>query len=103
MLVNVFLTHREISTDEAVYRLLSMPLRESNRKVIFIPTDEPHKRTCILKPQKELEGLPEDSLDIFQTNILDKYAARPDNSRICVMPTLQHATPLLQRMKMLLK
>ena len=31
-----------------------------------------------MKSQKELEGLPEDSLDIFQTNILDKYAARPD-------------------------
>lgn len=62
--------------DEAIYRLLSIRLKESNRKIVFLPTDEPQKRTSILKSKKDLESLPEDSTDIFQRNMLDRYAAR---------------------------
>lgn len=36
VLGNVFLTHREMSTDEAIYRFLSIPLKESNRKKYFL-------------------------------------------------------------------
>lgn len=72
VLGNVFLTHREMSTDEAIYRLLSIPLRESNRKVIFLPTELPEQRTILLKSNKELESLPDVSVDIFK-----QYAARP--------------------------
>ena len=81
VLGNVFLTHRDISTDEAIYRLFSIPLRESNRKVIFVPTDVPEKTTRLdlLKAKKALEDLAEDSTEIFQTSIPDKYAARPDD------------------------
>lgn len=71
------LTHREMSTDEAIHRLLSIPLTESNRKVIFLPTELPEQRTRLLKSKKELESLPDDSVDIFQTSIVDRYAARP--------------------------
>ena len=35
---NVFLTKREVSTHEAIIRLLSLPMRSSNIAVIFIPT-----------------------------------------------------------------
>lgn len=54
-----------------------MNFRESNTEVIFIPTDIPCKRTCSLRSKKELESLPEDSTDVFQISILQKYAARP--------------------------
>lgn len=39
VLGNVFLTHREMSTDEVINRLLSIPLKESNRKAIVLPTE----------------------------------------------------------------
>lgn len=70
-----FLTHREMSTDEAIYRLLSIPLKESNRKVFFLPTELPEQRTRLLKSKKELESLLDDSVDILQTSIVDIYAA----------------------------
>lgn len=77
VLGNVFLTYREMSTDEAIYRLLSIPLKVSNRKDIFLPTGLPEQRTRLLKSKKELESLPDDSVDIFQTSIVGRYAARP--------------------------
>ena len=33
---NTFLTHREVSAQEAVYRVLSLPLRMTSRTVTFI-------------------------------------------------------------------
>ena len=35
---SVFLNHREVSAQEAVYRILSLPLKQLSRKVIFINT-----------------------------------------------------------------
>lgn len=61
VLGNVFLTHREMSTDEVINRLLSIPLKESNIKAIVLPTELIKQRTRLLKSKKELESLP----DIF--------------------------------------
>ena len=47
---NVFLTKREVSTHEAIIRLLSLPMRSSNIAVIFIPTGFQEERTRLLKP-----------------------------------------------------
>jgi hypothetical protein len=33
-----FLTHREISAQEAAYRLLGLPLTKTSRQGLFIPT-----------------------------------------------------------------
>ena len=74
---NVFLSHREVSAQEAVYRLLSIPLKKSSRMTIFVNTGMPETRVHILKPKRELEDLPDESEDIFQPNILDNYIARP--------------------------
>ena len=35
---NVFLTKREVSTHEAVKRVLSLPMRHSNIDVVYVPT-----------------------------------------------------------------
>lgn len=79
VLGNVFFTHREMSTDETIYRLLSITLKKSNRKVtcMFLPTELQEQRTRLLKSEKELQSLPGDSVNIFQTSIVDRYAARP--------------------------
>ena len=74
---NVFLSHREVSAQEAVYRLLSIPLKKSSRQTLFVNTGMPETRVHILRPKRELEDLPEESEDIFQPNILDRYIARP--------------------------
>ena len=73
-----FLSHREVCAQEAVYRLLSLPLTQGSRQVLFIPTDLPENRTRLFKPMKVLKQLEDDDPDVFQTNILDRYAARPN-------------------------
>ena len=74
---NVFLSHREVSAQEAVYRLRSIPLKKSSRQTIFVNTGIPETRVHILKPKRELEDLPDKSEDICPPNILDRYIARP--------------------------
>ena len=46
----MFLIEREISTHEAVKRVLSLPLRHSNIDVVYIPTGVKRNRTRMLKP-----------------------------------------------------
>ena len=72
-----FLTHREVSAQEAVYRLLSLPLTKGSRQVIFLPTDLPENRTRLFKPMKFIETLDDDDPNVFQISILDRYEARP--------------------------
>ena len=74
---NVFLTHREVSAQEAVYRLLSMPMKKCSRQVVFINTSLPSERIHILKCRQQLQELDPDSDDVFQKGLLDRYAARP--------------------------
>ena len=73
-----FLSHREVCAQEAVYRLLSLPLTQGSRQVLFIPTDLPENRTRLFKPMKDLQRLDDDDPNVFQTNILDRYSARPN-------------------------
>ena len=75
---NVFLTKREVSTHEAIVRLLSLPMRSSNIAVIFIPTGYEQQRTRLLKPLAILNKLDPDDTNIFCTNFLDRYANRPN-------------------------
>ena len=42
---NTMLTHRELSAQEAAYRLCHLPLKENSRKVVFLNTARPEKRT----------------------------------------------------------
>ena len=52
---SVFLTNREVSAKEAVYRVLSMPLRRCSRSVVFINTDNKESRDALLLPFSQLE------------------------------------------------
>ena len=47
---SVFLTNREVSAQEAVYRVLSIPLRRCTRSVVFINTDNKESRDALLLP-----------------------------------------------------
>ena len=84
-LENVFLTHREVSGQEAAYRALSLNLKKSSRQVVFVNTSMAKDRVRILKPQSQLKDLPDDSTDIYQVGILERFSARPASLQDCCL------------------
>ena len=82
---NVFLTHREVSGQEAAYRALSLNLKKSSRQVVFVNTSMAKDRVRILKPKSQLKDLPDDSTDIYQVGILERYSARPASLQDCCL------------------
>ena len=69
--------HREVSVQEAVYRLLSLPMTKSSVKVKYISTIHPHHRDGLLKGN--LENIDEDD-SIFHNSIHQYYENRPEKS-----------------------
>ena len=82
---NMMLTHRELSAQEAAYRLCHLPLKENSRKVVFLNTARPEKRTRLLKSRSDLLQLEDDSSDIFIPGIFDRYASRPSTAEFEAM------------------
>ena len=74
----VFLNCSEVSAQEAVYILLSMPLTLNSRQCIFINTGESEKRTRMVKRKTDLMQLDPESTDIMATGLLDYYSNRPE-------------------------
>ena len=74
---SVFLSNREVSAQEAAYRLLSLPLKLSSRKFVFVNTSPKDRRVSVLKPPILLENMTNDNEDLFCTSLLDRYGARP--------------------------
>ncbi|CAB0044012.1 unnamed protein product [Trichogramma brassicae] len=65
-----------MSTQEAAYHTLSLPLCYSSRSSIYINTAPKNDRTRILKNKKDLQKLPPDSKNIYKSNIFEKYEKR---------------------------
>ena len=76
---NVFITKREVSTDEAIVRSLSLPMRSSKIDTEFLVTGYKENRTRSLKPRAILETMDPDDENVYAPNILDKYMHRPDH------------------------
>ena len=74
---SVFLTNREVSAQEAVYRVLSMPLRRCSRTTIFLNTDHKDSRDSLLLPFTHLQKLEDNDENVYCKNIINRYAARP--------------------------
>ena len=72
-----FLTHREVSAQEAVYRLLSIPMKQLSRAVVFVDTNPKKKRIHVLKTSEGLEKLDKDSTKVFLKTLHDRYQHRP--------------------------
>ncbi|XP_030828689.1 uncharacterized protein LOC100890415 [Strongylocentrotus purpuratus] len=72
-----FLNAREVSAQEAVYRVLGLPLHRSTFQTVFIQTDLPENRVVFLKPKSILENLDEESEDVYAQTMPQKYAHRP--------------------------
>ena len=74
---NTFLTKCEVSTHEAVKRVLSLPLRASDIDVLYVPTNL-KKKTRMLKSLSILEKMHHDDTNVFASNIIDNYENRLD-------------------------
>ncbi|XP_041863244.1 uncharacterized protein LOC121653673 isoform X1 [Melanotaenia boesemani] len=75
---SVYLNSRDVSAQEAVYRLTGMHLKENSRKVEFIPTGDK-----IVKMSKPISVIQECGLtgdDVWMVSIVDRYRSRPNNS-----------------------
>ena len=73
-----FLSSREVSSQECVYRCIpELWLRKVFPKTVFVSTDFPEKRVRVAKSKPELDELPDDSTDIYKSNIIERYIIRP--------------------------
>ncbi|XP_062618787.1 uncharacterized protein LOC134280394 [Saccostrea cucullata] len=73
---HVYIQNREVSAQEAVYRICSMHLKECSRQVLFIPTGNDAFRMSL--PLSALHSKEGSSEDIWMPSIMDKYYSRPD-------------------------
>ncbi|XP_062573153.1 uncharacterized protein LOC134235086, partial [Saccostrea cucullata] len=83
---SAYLHHREVSAQEAVYRVCNLKMKECSRKVVFIPVgDNPlrlSKPLSLIKKKSNDEEIisdeDDDENDIWMTNIIERYENRPD-------------------------
>jgi len=74
---NQFLNATEICAQEAVYLALQLPLIKKTRQVTFINSSPPEERTRLLKNEDALKELSGNSVNIFSSNDITRYAGRP--------------------------
>ncbi|KAK3100565.1 hypothetical protein FSP39_021862 [Pinctada imbricata] len=85
---SAYLHHREVGVQEAVYRVCGLKMKESSRKVVFIPVGE--NPTRLSKPLSQLQASKkskddddtahahEEAEQIWMLNVIDRYIARPN-------------------------
>ena len=74
---SAFLTHREVSAQGAVYRILSIPMKQLSRSVIFVDINPKSERIAVLKSKQMLNELEDDDTNVFQKSLIDRYQHRP--------------------------
>ena len=76
---HAYASNRECSLQEAVYHCLpELWLRKIFPSVIYANTNLAEKRLKMLRSKEEMCQLPDESEDIFERNMLDRYMDRPD-------------------------
>lgn len=70
-----YLHHREVSAQEAAFRVCNLQLKGCSRKVQFIPLGENPIRMSL--PLKVLEKKSDADEEIWMSSLTDKYCARP--------------------------
>ena len=74
---SAFSTHREVSAQEAAYRILSLPMKQLSRTVVFVNTNPKNERIAVLKDHATLKELDDDDPDVFHKSLIDRYVHRP--------------------------
>lgn len=62
-----FLTHRVVSAQEAVYRILSLPMKSLSRSVLFVDANQKSQQIAVLKDTNTLNELDNNDTDISKT------------------------------------
>ena len=76
-----YVNKKDCSIQECVYQVLSGQwLKKTFPGFIFANSNIPEKRYRICREEKDIIQLPEDSRDIFKTNMIDRYIDRPNLS-----------------------
>lgn len=57
--------------------LLSIPMKQLSRSIVFLNINTPDQRIGLLKPFHCLEAMDDSNEDIFQKSLLDRYVHRP--------------------------
>ena len=60
-----------------LFNMCGLPLRSSSKEVVFLNTNPPKTRSRLLKSAKKLTSLGDDCVQIFQSNVIDRFASRP--------------------------
>ena len=81
IIANKVLNSSEISAQQAVYHLLSIPISTSSRSTVFISTNKPENRISMVKSNEALHSLEPDSKDVFVHGLIDMYANRPEEMK----------------------
>ena len=72
-----FLTHREVSAQEAAYRILPLPMKSMSRSVVFVDTNAKKDRIGVLKDSATIQELDDSDPNVFCKSLLDRYEHRP--------------------------
>jgi hypothetical protein len=75
---NVFLTHRQLSAQEAAFKTCGLPLRSSNVQVIYLDIKPASMRSRILVSSRDLSHISEEDTDMFVKNVYDCYSNMPN-------------------------
>lgn len=70
---NIFLTKFEFSTHEAVKGVLSLPMGHSNIDVLYNLASLKQNKSTMLKSLSISEKMHPDDVNVFASNINDKY------------------------------
>ena len=74
-----FLSSREVSSQECVYRCLPEPwLRKTFPASVFLNTNLLEERIRTRKADRQIADLDDNSTDIYNSNIIERYADRPN-------------------------
>ena len=84
-----FICVRQMSVQEAVYLCLpELWLRKCQPGVMFLSINLSYERIWILKTEKELLEMPEDSKGIYESGIIEKYIDRPTTGKFSALRNL---------------
>jgi hypothetical protein len=74
---SAFLKAREVSAQECAYRMMSLSMFVCTFSFEFVPANFPEDRVRLVKPKKLIECMENEDDDVFCTNIIERYSARP--------------------------